>query len=380
MRRAGQDGAGWRARADEGFAAVHPGLEELLVAELAELGVRATQVEGGATFPATPQALATVLVWSRIAGRVLVRVGSGPARSLEELARGVRSLPWPTLTRPRQPLDVDVAGGSRHLHRRDVIARKVEHAVADALRVPGSWSGPPPRTPLGVLVRLDGDRAEVSVDAGGGLLHRRGWRPRTAKAPLRENLAAALLRGAGWRPGEALVDPMCGSGTIPLEAARQAAGFSPRTGWTYAAASWGKEHARALAAAEGRRPKAVPTAILAADRDVGAIRATEGNARQAGVADRVRVLHASLEDLEPPRGPGLVIANLPYGQRVGTADALAGRYGAWGHVLRERWDGWRLAFLAADPVALQRLDRRAEVVLRFRHGGIRVVLGVVSPG
>lgn len=354
---------------------VHPGLEKLLATELAELDVDCEVEEGGVIIPATQRALARVHTGSRIAGRVLVRVGEFHATNLEELAARVRQLPWRAVGESGQPVEVEASCSASRLRFREVVAEKTRLAVIDALRGPRLSVLPPSKTPIGVHVRIVEDVATVSVDASGERLHLRGWREATAKAPLRENLAAAVLRSAGWRPGMPLVDPMCGAGTFPIEAARQAAGLSPRIGWTYPCARWSDRNPAAWAEAERAIPAAVSTPILAADRDAGAVRATTANAQRAKV--NIKVLNSPLEELEAPSAKGLLIANLPYGQRVAEGGDLDAMYARWGHVLRERWSGWRCAFLAADPRKLGRLDRRIEIVLRFENGGTPVVVGVL---
>lgn len=364
-------------RATEAFVSVHPGLEKLLAAELTELDVSCEIEEGGVIVPATQRALARIHVGSRIAGRVLVRVGEFRATNLEELAARVKQLPWRALGESGQPVEVEASCQNSRMRFRELVAEKTRLAVIDGLRGPRMSVMPPSKTPLGVHVRLVDDVATVSVDASGERLHMRGWREATAKAPLRENLAAAVLRSAGWRPGMPLVDPMCGAGTFPIEAARQAAGLSPRIGWKYPCANWSDRNPAAWAEAERAIPAAVATPILAADRDPGAVRATTGNAQRAKVGDKLKILTSALEELDPPSAKGLLIANLPYGQRVAEGGDIDGMYARWGHVLRERWSGWRCAFLAADPRKLGRLDRRIEIVLRFENGGTPVVVGVL---
>lgn len=364
-------------RATEAFVSVHPGLEKLLAAELAELDVDCEVEEGGVLIAATQRALARVHLGSRIAGRVLVRVGEFRAINLEELAARIRQLPWRALGESGQPVEVEASCQNSRLRFRELVAEKAKLAVIDGLRGPRLSVLPPSRTPIGVHVRIVDDVATISVDASGERLHLRGWREETAKAPLRENLAAAVLRSAGWRPGMPLVDPMCGAGTFPIEAARWAAGLSPRLGWAYPCARWSDRSPAAWADAERALPAAVATPILAADRDPGAVRATTGNAQRAKVGDKLKIVGSSLEELDPPSAKGLLIANLPYGQRVAEGGDIDAMYARFGHVLRERWAGWRCAFLAADPRKLGRLDRRIEIVLRFENGGTPVVVGVL---
>jgi putative N6-adenine-specific DNA methylase len=258
------------------------------------------------------------------------------------------------------------------------LENKVELAIRDALRGPRLPGPRPPHEPVPVLVHAEGDLVRVSVDASGDLLHRRGWRQETAKAPLRENLAAAVLRLAGWAPGEPLVDPMCGSGTFPIEAATIAMGRAPGAGRTFAFERWpGLDQAavRKVRAAAGALQVLDRAALIAgSDRDPGAVRAAVGNARRAGVADRVRLDERRFEELVPPPVPGLIVSNTPYGERVGS-----GQIGWIAQALRARWAGWRVALLVPPSAKRVLTPLGLEEVAGFRNGGIpvRVLVGAI---
>jgi putative N6-adenine-specific DNA methylase len=357
------------------FAVVTPGLEAVLAAELRDLGIPGEAVEGGVTFAGTPDALATVHLWSRVAGRVLVRLGRARAGSLDELATGLRTLGWKPYAIPRQPIEVEVASTRSRLHAGAAVERKVAHAITDALRGPRLGGGRTPREPLGVWLRIVDDVAQVSVDASGELLHRRGWREATAKAPIRENLAAAILRLSGWTPGTPLVDPFCGAGTFVLEAAREAAGLPPRLRRTYAFERWPAHDAAATKRAERRKAPRTATVFLGADREEGAIRASTANARRAGVD--VPFVLAPFEELAPPGPSGVLVANLPYGRRV-EAGTLERTYRAWGARLRSTWGGWTATVVVPNAKLLALIDHHATIVARFSNGGIPVVVGRVA--
>lgn len=350
-----------------------PGLEPALADELRELGLKGRVETGGVELPADDRALYAIHLHSRLAGRVWVRVARFGATQLDQLAAGVRRAPWSRWAHPHQPVEVRVASSGSRLRHREAIEKKVANAIADALRGPRVATGRPPREPVGVLVRIEDDRVEVSVDASGDLLHRRGWRQATAKAPVRENLAAAVLRLAGWAPGEPLVDPMCGSGTFPIEAATIAMGLPPGSARGFAFERWPSHDAAAWAAFQRRRPAVLDASapIHGSDRDPGAITAARGNARRARVADRVELRAVDLRELEPPAATGLLVANPPYGQRVGGAAPV---FTELGRALRARWAGWRFALLVPDRALLGRLGLPTRELARFRNGGIPVTL------
>lgn len=363
------------------FVQITPGLEPALLDELAELGLRGRAETGGVELRDDPAALYAIHLLSRVAARVTVRVGRFRATTLDQLGQLARKADWKRWVHPHQTVDVRVTAHNSRLRHRETVANKVQLAIRDALRGPRIAGGRPPREPALVVVRIEGDMVEMSVDASGDLLHRRGWRQATAKAPLRENLAAAVLRLAGWSPGEALVDPMCGSGTFPIEAATIAMGKPPGARRAFAFERWPSHDRKAWAAFQGQRTEPLDrsTPILAADRDPGAIEATRGNAKRAGVEGRITVMARSFWELEPPAASGLVIANPPYGRRVG--DAVSG-FSELGRVLRERWTGWRVALLMPDPSLMSRVSLPLEEVARFANGGIsvRVVVGAVPRG
>lgn len=357
------------------FVQVVPGLEQALLDELQELGLRGNAVVGGVEVKGEGDAMFAIHMHSRVAGRVLVRVGRFGATTLEQLARNVKQAPWSRWIHPHQGVDVRVSSMGSRLRHRETIEKKVQNAIGDALRGPRVSSGRPPREPVLVMLRIVSDEVEISVDASGDLLHRRGWRQATAKAPLRENLAAGILRLAGWQPGEPLVDPMCGSGTFPIEAATIAMGLPPGARRGFAFERWPSHDDRAWTAFQKKRPgildKHAP--ILGSDRDPGAIVAARGNADRARVSDRISLQQIPLRELEPPSKRGLVIANPPYGKRVGESTAV---FGELGRTLRERWVGWRVALLVPDRGLLGRLGLRLEEVTRFTNGGIPVMLMV----
>jgi putative N6-adenine-specific DNA methylase len=327
------------------------------------------------------EALYRAHLYGRVAVRIRLRLGSFLSKNLEMLAQGIRALPWERYVHPRQRIEVQVASGRPGAG----VARKVEHAIRDALRragPPSRSAGPPSRLPpVAVLVRGEGDRVDVSVDASGERLHRRGWRKDVTEAPLRENLAAAVLHLAEWHPGEALVDPMCGSGTFVVEAATIAAGLPAGGGRSFAFEAWPSHDEALWARIRGERgPAFPPCPILGSDIDAAAVRAATANARRAGVADRVSLRTAGVDALTLPmlpQGPGLVVANPPYGAR------LAGAKAAWrvlGEVLRARAVGWRVALVVPDPALLRLTRLSLPRIARFDNGGLEVALHVGPVG
>jgi len=372
------------------FAVIQPGLEDLCAAELAGLDVGPCVTHpGGVAFSGEIGDVARVNLHSSVATRVLVRVGEFRAPGFPELHAHAARLAWERFIPDARPprVVVHVTAHKSRLYHTVGIAERVVRGIGERLGAAPELLAPEDddadaavdegrAQATRIHVRIERDRCTVSVDSSGEPLHRRGYRLSLARAPLRPTLAAALLRAAAWAPDEPLLDPMCGSGTIVLEAARRACGRPPGGDRGFAFAAWpGFAGADALARARAQvaSAAAAPAAIVGSDRDAGAIEAARANARRAGVAGDVTLAQRSLSACEPPTGPGLVISNPPYGVRVGKPGQLRDLYAQIGHVLRDRCRGWRVALLCGDE-----LWRCCELPLRvartLRNGGLAVQL------
>jgi len=229
------------------------------------------------------------------------------------------------------------------------------------------------------------DQCTISLDASGALLHRRGWRLATAKAPLRETLAAAMLLASGWDRAMPLVDPFCGAGTIAIEAALLAQNMAPGHARLFAFKDWPDYDARlwqrlldkATAGVIGSpRPR-----IIASDRDAGAIKAARANAARAGVAEVIEFAHRPVSDLAPPAGPGpagrgWVVTNPPFGVRLSEGHDLRNLYARFGQVLKQRCPGWWVAFLSSDARLERAMGLEFDQLRRLPlvNGGVRVHL------
>jgi putative N6-adenine-specific DNA methylase len=227
-----------------------------------------------------------------------------------------------------------------------------------------------------IVVRFVRDHCTVSADTSGELLHRRGYRQATAKAPLRETIAAAMLYAGGWRHDAPLVDPFCGAGTIPIEAALLARRIPPGVGRSFAIEGWPNlsksvgDSVRAELAQQIEKAATLP--ILGSDRDAGAITAAKANAERAGVADAIAFSMRSVSDAEFGDAPGCVVSNPPYGVRVGDADRVRDLWGRFGRVLRERASGWTVVLLSPDPALDRQLGFPVRVLASTSNGGIPV--------
>jgi len=233
-----------------------------------------------------------------------------------------------------------------------------------------------PVNPQLIMVRLESDLCTVSIDSSGELLHRRGYRLATAKAPLRETLACAVLKASGWDAGCPLLDPFCGSGTIPIEAALLARRLPPGRARRFAFMDWPHFDAPAwekLSAESGAQPAASPR-IMASDRDAGAVRAAQANAERAGVADAIEFSCRAISAIEPPPAPGWLVTNPPYGVRLKGGKDLRDLYAQFGKVLRAGCAGWHAALLCGDARLLASTGLRFQTRLTTLNGGLKVSL------
>jgi putative N6-adenine-specific DNA methylase len=349
---------------DRFFATAAKGTEPALRDELRELrlaGVRADR--GGVHFEGNIGDAARACMWSRVAVRVLLEVARFDAPDGEALYAGVRAVDFGRWMTQKTTLAVRATCRSSRLTHSQFVAQKTKDAIVDRLR---ERFGARPDVRLddpdvGVAVHLVKDSATLYLDVGGGSLHERGWRPRSGEAPLRETLAAAMLRLSGWDRASPLVDPMCGSGTIAIEAAQWSRRMAPGLGRErFGLERWASHddaeragmrelrgNARAAALADG------PT-VRASDVDPHAIERTRGNAREAGV-DLV-IERRDVRDLEPLDPPGFVVMNPPYGERLAPEPGL---YQDLARALRSL-HGHTAAILTADPGFARAMRRDAD--------------------
>ena len=390
------------------FASTAPGLESIAAGELKTLGMRGRQEIGGVGFGGDLDRLYGANLWLRTASRVVVRLGRFHANTFYELERRAKKLPWEEFLPASGCVRLRVTCRKSKLYHSDAVAQRVMSAITgsasrsvevssegindegeDAEHAEGaehadetddreSVSGVSGGAQL-FVVRILHDQVEVSADSSGELLHRRGYRQEIAKAPLRETLAAAMVLASGWRSGEPLLDPMCGSGTIPIEAALIARGVAPGLHRKFQFMSWPSfdETLWNDILEKARRSVTDSTVrICGSDRDAGAIQAAARNAERAGVADTtqfsVEAISDALGELEEvATGTGWILTNPPYGIRIGEGDDLRNLYARLGTALRAK-RGWRVGILTSDSALVR--QTRLPIVPRFntRNGGIPV--------
>ncbi len=366
------------------FAVTPPGLEDLTRAELFALGVNHPRpVPGGVEFEGFLSHLYKVNLWSRTASRVLVRLGEFQAVAFDELRRKTADLPWEHFLHPGQPVAVRATCHKSKLYHSDAVAERVAESIPQKTypqitQITADLDSKNLRPSAKsadqlVVVRLDHDHCTVSLDSSGAHLHQRGYRLQTAKAPLRETLAAALLLHANYNPAQPLLDPFCGSGTFAIEAALIARNVAPGLNRRFAfidwanfdTQEWGEQLKKARAAINDSKP-----IIMASDRAEGAIAAARANARRAGIANIIQFSVRPLSAIQPPPTPGLLISNLPYGERVGSD--VRNLYAQFGKVMTEKCPGWRVGIIAGSMALAKQTRLAFGEPLMIENGGLRV--------
>ena len=356
------------------FVATTLGLEEVLAQEAGALG-RATAVPGGVELAGPQGLLEEACLRLRTANRVLLRLAQLPQGSWASVAATLARVDLADVAAEGAPVwlesTVRHAGAPAALALRAWLTRtwrRPVHAAAGEERASAGTR---------LVLRALPTGGTLSADASGELLYRRGWRQEVGRAPMRETLAAGVLRLAAWQPEEVLWDPMCGSGTLVIEAALQARRMAPGLNRAFAFEAW---PATDRAAWQARRSRAAaqalptaPAAIQATDFNAGALGTARRNARRAGVLDSLVLARADFRALRPAGlRPGLLVANLPYGKRVASGPAL---FDAVGEALRGPFAGWRAALLTDQPAQLQRAIGLPLVRAHALHnGGIPVTL------
>ncbi|HET9751412.1 MAG TPA: RNA methyltransferase [Myxococcales bacterium] len=355
------------------FAVCAPGLEPVLEAEVRALGLQGRAVAGGVEVHGALREAMRLNLRSRTASRVLVRLGEPfRAAAFPELVEKASSLPWEQFVRRGARVAFRVTCRKSRLYHSGAVEERLLAALSSRVQVTQAEAAGEEEEPDAQLfvARLDRDLCTVSADSSGALLHRRGWRGPQARAPLRETLAAALLLSAGWSGDTPLCDPLCGSGTIAIEAALIAMRRAPGIGRRFAFQRWPGHSARQwehLVSEARKQERPLAIRIEASDQDAGAVKAATENAARAGVA--VEVSQRRLADLPPDPGPGLIACNPPYGHRI-SAD-LQRLFADLGTAARKR-PGWDVAVVAADSGSAAAAALPLQKLLQTRTGGIPV--------
>ncbi|HEY7673994.1 MAG TPA: THUMP domain-containing protein [Burkholderiales bacterium] len=337
------------------FATCPRGLEQVLAAELAKLGAHDVEaVDGGAAFAGDLALCYAVNLESRVASRVLWQVGQARYRSEHDIFEAARALPWAQHFDVSRTIRVNVSAIRSPVKSLDFVTLRVKDAVCDAFRAargrrPDVDTAEPDVRIHAFLTR---DEATFYLDTSGEALFKRGWRARAGEAPLRENLAAGILKLIGWAMPTPLLDPMCGSGTFLIEAAMIALDAAPGLDRSFGferLANFDAGDWRALQEkARARRQRAGQLPIYGRDKSGTALALARDNLAALGLADAVELKQMDVLDGGPPAAEGIMVMNPPYGERIGDDAELAAFYPRLGDALKQRYAGWTAYILTAD--------------------------------
>lgn len=367
------------------FATCPPGLEPYLAREMKALSLRSLDAQSaGIAFDGDLLDLYRANLWLRIAGRIQAQVGMDfLAESFARLRKKASQLPWERFLQPGGMLKIRVESISSRLRIKRTIAEQVEQAIAERMGTLPPRAGEEDTNVQVVAVHLVQDRCTVRVDSSGEHLYRRGYKLAVAKAPLRETLAAGMLLAVGWDGRDPLLDPFCGAGTIPIEAALIGLRIPPGVRRSFQFQVWpGYDETtwqELLQDAESRRRVTI-SKIIASDRDMGAMKMAKANAARAGVANMIDFSQQAISSIDAPDGLGWVVTNPPYGERITSNKDLRNLYARFGDVLRAQCPGWRVAVLCNEESLLRQTRLRFEHKIALNNGGIDVQLAYGSVG
>jgi putative N6-adenine-specific DNA methylase len=338
------------------FATVARGLETLAVQELEQLGAEAVEPGFcGVAFKGDRTLLYRVNLWARLPFRILMKLHEFPCQDSQDLYQGIQAIDWSQYLTPALTLAVNATGKSEKLNHTHFTALQVKKAIVEQQQERmGDRSNVDPQSPdVQISIHLERDICTVSLDSSGKSLHRRGYRPAVGAAPLKESLAAALIQLSGWQPEQMFYDPLCGSGTLPLEASLRALNIAPGLfREQFGFETWLDADPALLEsltqAAEASQLETLSAPIWGSDRDETVIEQAIANATNCGVLNHVYFAAIELEDVAAPADSGVLFCNPPYGERLGRDSDLGAFYKQLGDVMKQRFKGWTAFVLSGN--------------------------------
>jgi putative N6-adenine-specific DNA methylase len=337
------------------FATCPRGLEALLVEELSsQQAHKILATDGGVSFEGNLETMYRVNLHSRIATRIMSRVGQGSYTTEEDIYKATFKLSWPAWFKVNQTIRVKVTGVKCPLKSLDFVTLRIKDAVCDRFREEGALRpSVSVRDPdVRIHAYLTHDQYQLYLDTSGAPLYQRGFRDVSVIAPLRENLAAGIIMLSGWIPGTPFLDPMCGSGTFLIEAAMMAVNQPPgmkRTFGFQKLTSFDESLWKKIQTEATNKMKAIEFLnIYGSDMDLRAVRVARHNLKVAGLEEVAKVMQSDFVKLEPPTAEGTLVTNPPYGQRIGEDEDLKEVYPVWAKHMKESFGGWNTYFLTAD--------------------------------
>ncbi len=369
------------------FATTARGFEELLKSELTELGAQDAKVaQGGVHYWADDETLYRTLLWSRLSSRILLPIVQTKVFSDLDLYSAVVGVNWLDYFDDKVHFFVDFNGTNQEIRHTQFGAMRVKEGIVDYFERHGRARPNVDKEQPDIRIHayLNRDDVVLSLDLSGDALHIRGYREDTGKAPLRETLAAAIVLRSGWQKGTPLVDPMCGSGTLLIEAAQMEAQIAPqlyRLHWGFDfwqghnQAAWEQVKEEALALAEAEKQRENSPHFYGFDLDHRVLQKAKQNAKNAGVAHLMQWQQGDVAAIKNPSPnlAGTVICNPPYGERLGTTPALIALYSVFGQRLKQQFAGWNASIFSGEPSLLDCLRLRSHRQFKAKNGPLDCV-------
>ena len=369
------------------FATTARGFEELLKSELTELGAQDAKVaQGGVHYWADDETLYRTLLWSRLSSRILLPIVQAKVFSDLDLYSAVVGVNWLDYFDEKVHFFVDFNGTNQEIRHTQFGAMRVKDGIVDYFERYGRARPNVDKEQPDIRIHayLNRDDVVLSLDLSGDALHMRGYREDTGKAPLRETLAAAIVLRSGWQKGTPLVDPMCGSGTLLIEAAQMEAQIAPqlyRPHWGFDfwlghnQVAWEKVKEEALALAEAEKQRENPPHFYGFDLDHRVLQKAKQNAKNGGVAHLMQWQQGDVAAIKnpSPNVAGTVICNPPYGERLGTTPVLIALYSVFGQRLKQQFAGWNASIFSGEPSLLDCLRLRSHRQFKAKNGPLDCV-------
>jgi putative N6-adenine-specific DNA methylase len=364
------------------FATVARGLEEIAAKELASLGAIDVRPDfTGVHFNGDKALLYRVNLWSRISFRILMPIETVKSYNAQQLYKNIYNLDWDKYFQNNNSFAVICTGSNKNLNHTHFTALQIKNAIVDRQRQQtGKRSNIDVENPdVLINAHIEGDRCLLSLDSSGSSLHRRGYRPAMGIAPLKETLAAALLEIAEWKPDIPFFDPLCGSGTLPIEAALKSLNIAPGLyRKKFGFQSW-KDFdrdlwQRLLKQAKISQLSELTAPIYGSDRDSDILQQARANAEYCGIKKHIQLTQQDFSQIEAPTDSGIIICNPPYGKRIGEVEELGEFYKLLGDVLKQRFKGWTAYILTGNKELAKRIGLKASRRIPVYNGSLPCTL------
>ena len=364
------------------FATVARGLEAIAAEELAQLGAKNIRPDfTGIHFQGDKALLYRVNLWARIIFRVLVPIAEVKSYNARQLYRSVQKLDWTQYLYPDMSIAVNCTGKNNNLNHTHFTALQIKNAIVDWQKDKyGERSNIDVEKPdLLINAHIHKNQCILSLDSSGSSLHRRGYRPAMGMAPLKETLAAALITMSDWTPDLPFLDPLCGSGTLAIEAALKALNIAPglyrqqfgfQTWLDFDENLWQQIRQEA----EASKLSELSAPIRGSDRDLDIIKQAIVNAQNCGLDTQVQFYRQELSQIEAPADKGIIICNPPYGQRIGNTEELGALYKLLGDIFKQRFTGWTAYILTGNKELAKKIGLRTSRRLPVYNGSLPCTL------